>query len=130
MIDNYEQAIALLDKMKVSLPILIKITPEAKQKLGKQASNLSKDHIFTVDSVFYTGDEGGILCSIQIDQEGKEVHLVSLTHLRIQDNHPLAEEIKDYQRKRVARLALQDGKTGKARRLAKQAKKKKGFEQL
>ena len=28
------------------------------------------------------------------------------------------------------RLALQDGKTGKARRLAKQAKKKKGFEQL
>jgi hypothetical protein len=130
MIDNYEQAIALIDKMKASLPILIKITPEAKQKLGKQASNLSKDHIFTIDGVYYTGDEGGIICSIQVDPEGKEKHFVSLTHLRIQDDHPLAEEIKNYQRQRVERIAIQDGKMGKARRLAKQAKKKKGFGDL
>ncbi len=46
MIDNYEQAIVLLNKMRASLPIPIKITPEAKQKLGKQASNFYQGSYF------------------------------------------------------------------------------------
>ena len=127
MIDNYEQAIALVEKMKACLPIPIKVTPEAMQKMRQEGDNFSKEHIFVVESVGYAGDEGGIMCVLKTDVIGKAVYGLSLTHLRIQEDHPLAEEIKNYQRRRVRRLALQDGKMGKAQRLAKQFKKKKGF---
>ncbi len=130
MIDNYEQAIALVEKMKANLPIPIQVTPEAMQRMRQEGDNFSRDHIFMVESVLYAGDEGGIMCMLQTDIKDKTVYGLSLTHLRIQDAHPLAEEIKSYQRKRVARLAIQDGKMGKARRLVKQVKKKKGFGQL
>ena len=130
MIDNYENAIGLIEKMKASLPIPIKVTPEAMQRMAKQKDDFSRDHIFLVESVVYAGDEGGIMCVLKTDVDDKEVYGLSLTHLRIQEDHPLAEEIKSYQRKRVARIAIQDGKIGKARRLAKQAKKKKGFGDL
>lgn len=127
MIDNYEQAIALMEKMRDCLPIPTKITPESGQILREQGSVFSRDHIFTIKDVYYAGDEGGILCVIQPGDEEEIKHFFSLTHLRIQDDHPLAEEIKNYQRKRVMRLALENGKTGKAQRLAKRFKKKKGF---
>ena len=130
MIDNYEQAIALLEKMKACLPIPVKMTPESRQVLKEQGYYFSKDHIFAIEGVYYAGDEGGILCVIQPGDDKEIKHFFSLTHLRIQEDHFLTEEIKDYQRKRAMRLALQDGKTGKARRLAKQAKKKKGFGDL
>lgn len=127
MIDNYEQAIDLMERMRDYLPIQTKITPESAQMLRKQGSYFSRDHIFTIKEVYYAGDEGGILCVIQSGDDEEIKHFFSLTHLRIQEDHFLTEEIKNYQRKRAMRLALQDGKTGKARRLAKQAKKKKGF---
>jgi hypothetical protein len=130
MIDNYEQAIALVEKMKASLPIPIKVTPESMQTMKKEGDKFSRDHIFMVESVLYAGDEGGLMCVLKADINNKAVYGLSLTHLRIQEDHPLAEEIKNYQRKRVARLAIQDGKMGKARRLVKQVKKKKGFGQL
>ena len=130
MIDNYEQAIALLEKMKASLPIPIKVTPESMQRMGKEGDKFSRDHIFMVESVLYAGDEGGIMCMLKTDIDDKAMYGLSLTHLRIQEDHPLAEEIKSYQRKRVARIAIQDGKIGKARRLANKSKRKKGFGDL
>jgi hypothetical protein len=87
----------------------------------------SLDHEFLIEAIFYAGDEGGILCSLQ-SKPDKKAHLVcSLTHLRIGDSHPLTEEIRAYQTKRSMRIALQDGKTGKALRIAKQNRPKKGF---
>ena len=127
MIDNYEQAIALMDKMRNCLPIPIKVTPECLQRMKKEGDKFSIEHIFMIQLVEYAGDEGGIMCVLKADVNDKAVYALSLTHLRIQEDHPLAEEIKNYQRKRVMRLALQDGKTGKAQRLAKRFKKKKGF---
>ena len=84
MIDNSEQAIALVEKMKASLPIPIKVTPESVQRMGKEGDNFSKDHIFIVESVLYGGDEGGIMCMLKTDINGKTVYGFSLTHLRIQ----------------------------------------------
>jgi hypothetical protein len=130
MIDNYEQAIALMEKMRACLPIPTKVTPESGQILKEQGNHFSRDHIFTIEEVYYSGDEGGILCVIQSGDDQQIKHFFSLTHLRLQEDHPFAEEIKSYQCKRVARLAMQDGKMGKARRLANKSKKKKGFGNL
>ena len=37
------------------------------------------------------------------------VVVTSLTHLRVDENHPLAERIRAYQRKRSARIAVSNG---------------------
>jgi|LakMenE01Jun11ns_1017448.scaffolds.fasta_scaffold6645851_1 hypothetical protein len=47
MIDNYEQAIDLMERMRDYLPIQTKITPESGQILREQGSYFSRDHIFT-----------------------------------------------------------------------------------
>jgi hypothetical protein len=58
MIDNYEQAIDLMERMRDYLPIQTKITPESGQILREQGSYFSRDHIFTIKQVYYAGDEG------------------------------------------------------------------------
>lgn len=126
MIDNYEEAIALVDKMEACLPIPIKGTPELMEMLQNKGHNVPTNYIFEVEKVLYGGDEGGILCAVK-EYTDKNLLITSLTHLRIADNHPLAREIKDYQHKRSMRLAMADGRMGKAKRLAKKTKPKKGF---
>jgi hypothetical protein len=126
-IDNAQQVESLMQKMEASLPIPIRGTPELFKALDDKGDQYRLDHEFLIEKIFYAGDEGGILCCLEPAPDEPSVCVSSLTHLRIGDDHPLAEEIKDYQRKRVIGLALQHGKRGKAMRLAKKGTKKKGF---
>jgi hypothetical protein len=126
-IDNLQQVDSLIKKMKASLPIPVRATPETLKALEDKGDKYKLDHEFLINEIIYSGDEGGILCCLDPAPGSKAVCISSLTHLRIGDDHPLAKEIKDYQRTRVMRLALQNGKRGKAMRLAKQMSKKKGF---
>jgi len=50
------------------------------------------------------GDEGGIMCDVTPTKAAREAFVVSLTHLRIAPNHPLAHDIRAYQRERVRRI--------------------------
>ncbi len=126
MIDNYDEAIALTEKLKANLPIFLKPTPETVAQLQEQGMKTSKNQAYEVKSLIYSGDAGGIVCELK--QEDKNAPLlISLTHLRIENDHPLADEVKVYQNRRSLRLALADGKIGKAARLRKKVKKKKGF---
>jgi hypothetical protein len=64
---------------------------------------------------------------LKLAPTAKSLVCASLTHLKIVNNHPLADEIQVYQKKRAMLLALEDGKKGKAKRLAQQSRPKKGF---
>ena len=72
-------------------------------------------------------------CVIQDGPTDKEVVGASLTHLIIDPDHPLAEDVKAYQRQRTHQLKLQDERGFAA--LARQAKarqkrkRKRGFGQ-
>jgi hypothetical protein len=126
-IDDPVQVRSLMEKMEASLPIPIRATPETLKNAESRGVCYKPDQNFFIEEIFYAGDEGGILCSLETEP-GKKANLVcSLTHLRIGDDHPLALEIRVYQHKRSMRIALQDGKTGKALRIAKQNRPKKGF---
>ena len=57
-----------------------------------------------IESVLYLGDEGGIGCAIQLPEKGT-VTITSLTHIRVEANHPLAQEISAYQAERTRKLA-------------------------
>jgi hypothetical protein len=125
MIDESEKAMALIEKMEAQLPILVYATPQLLETMERQEEKYSKNQIFSIKSVHYAGDMGGITCTFSPDKE--TVYSVSITHLRIPENHILAEEIKAYQRQRVRQLAIKEGKLGRAKRLAKKSRTKKGF---
>lgn len=126
-IDNPVQVRSLMEKMEASLPIPIRATPEVLKAVESKGDRYKLDHEFLIEKIFYSGDEGGILCALHSDDNKQSQIVASLTHLRIGDDHPLAVEIRAYQHKRSMRIALQDGKTGKARPIAKQNRPKKGF---
>jgi hypothetical protein len=67
----------------------------------------SLDDVFTIDWVKYSGDVGGINCAFEYSKRG-ERYAVSLTHLKIDPEHPLADEVVTYQQRRIRLLKLQD----------------------
>lgn len=129
-IDNLKEAQALIDGIEQNLPIYAYATPELIEMLREQGKlDWKIGQKLRIEKVSYSGDMGGILCHILPDErEDSIITITSITHLRIDENCPLAEPIKTYQEKRVMGLAIQNGQLGKARRLKnKQAKRGKGF---
>jgi len=105
MIDNYEKATELLEKMKTHLPIPVISTKELINLIHQNDIELPENHHFQIENVLYMGDEGGICCGISIPEGSKKAFVTSLTHLRINPRHFLAKEIKSYQKRRVKKLA-------------------------
>jgi hypothetical protein len=124
MIDDYARAMDLVHKMNEQLPISVRLGSPVKRTLREKGLTLSRDQKFEIKRVFYFGDEGGIMCDVTPAKDAKEAVVVSLTHLRIPTQHPLAQEIRAYQRERTRRLA-QSGGSGQPSRLTVRRRKKK-----
>ena len=105
MIDDYVQAMELMQKMKAHLPIPARPTGAFIQAMRENEVKVSARQYLQIDSVLYLGDEGGIGCSIQLPDKADLATIVSLTHLRVRAGHPLSQEIRAYQRERVQTLA-------------------------
>ncbi|EKV02089.1 hypothetical protein Lepto7375DRAFT_4291 [Leptolyngbya sp. PCC 7375] len=107
MVDDYDVAISLNNRLDASVPF--KVRPGKQMLKNMQAQGKSmRDQDYTVEKVFYGGDEGGITCMLQGKATDKELFGASITHLVIDPEHPLAEEVKAYQQQRTRRLFLQD----------------------
>lgn len=112
-VDNYREATALTEKLKASLPIKVKAAKEFLKMLKKRGEIANPEKEFEVNWVAYSGDEGGIMCKLvsknnNPEDEDKEEYVVSITHLKIDPDHPHAEEIVTYQRERNRKLMLQN----------------------
>jgi hypothetical protein len=59
----------------------------------QEGADIKVNDVVEVESVLYLGDGGGIACAIGL-WGGKTVVVTSLTHLRIDRDHPLAERIQ------------------------------------
>src|SRR5260221_423507 len=105
MIDNPTTVARLLEQMHDHLPIPAFPTKEIVRTLRRGGVQASADRPLTAKQVFYAGDEAGIACDVTPSRDAKSVVLVSLTHLRIAQDHPLFAPIQAYQRERVRRLA-------------------------
>lgn len=114
MIDNYAQAIALVERMNASLPIPARPTRQLTDLLRGKGASLGADPKLEIKKVFYGGDEGGIMCDVTPASMSKEAVICSLTHLRVHPKHPLAAEIRAYQETRTRRLAFSDGRASMA----------------
>jgi hypothetical protein len=128
-IDDPVETRELLQNIEANLPISVRLNAHGINSLREQGRYIeNSDDVLQVDSVLYMGDMGGILCAIecQLDADsGKELLMTSITHLKIDPSHPLAEQIKRYQKNRMASMAIAD--IGKRRSKFKPQKKKRGF---
>ena len=106
MIDDPATVERLMAQLKAHLPIAARPSRELRRTLRRGGVKAGRDRPLRIKQVFYTGDEGGICCDITPDGSS-EVFIVSLTHLEVDPAHPLAAEIRAYQRHRTLQLALQ-----------------------
>ena len=117
MIDDPQKADRLMAMLKFALPIQTNIRRDLGKSLAEQSPNIPIAEQCNVIDVVYSGDEGGIVCCLDIGGANTAVaHLVSITHLIFNRNIPLAREIEAYQRHRNKKLKRQQGRAQGAQR--------------
>ena len=105
MIDIPDKANSLMSRMKNNLPIKAYISSSLANELTEKSPGVVIPRRCDVVDVIYAGDVGGILCRLDIDS--KDPHLLSITLLSFNHNHPLAREIDAYQRHRIKKIKRQ-----------------------
>ncbi len=108
MIDNYDEAMALIDQIKAHLPLPVYARRELIRSLRDKGIRMKARRRIMVNDALYAGDEGGILCALEPFWDGKEAVMSSITHLDVIPRHPLSKAIKAYQRERKRKLAEQN----------------------
>ena len=105
MIDNQKKANALMQKLKLNLPIPAKATDLLIHNLRPNSVNIFPESHIEITDVMYMGDEGGICCAITVIEQEEIAVVVSLTHLRISNTNPLWPDVRAYQTLRTKKLA-------------------------
>jgi hypothetical protein len=105
MIDNPDQVERLVAKLRESLPLLATVTPEVAAVICEQSPAADPLRRYPITRVDYAGDEGGIVCKVELGPENVDRALfASITHLRFGQTEPIARQIAAYQKHRVKRL--------------------------
>lgn len=107
MIDNPVTAMELLEQLTEALPIPARMTPELQMSLRGQNIGIAVPINCNVTLLNYMGDEGGIVCKLDLGPGVDKAAFVSITHLRFDVRLPLARAITAYQKHRVKRLRRQ-----------------------
>ena len=104
MIDDPEATERLLARLKAALPIPARLTPELQASLRAENAGTAIPTNCNVTWVSYMGDEGGIVCKLDLGPDVEKGAFTSITHLRFDARLPLARDIAAYQKHRVKRL--------------------------
>jgi hypothetical protein len=107
MIDNPVTTMELLEQLESALPLPARLTPELRATLGNQNVGAPVPPDCTITGFHYAGDEGGIVCKLDLGANLASQAFVSITHLRFDPRLPLSRKITDYQKHRVKRLRRQ-----------------------
>ena len=107
MIDNPVTTMELLEQLERALPLPARLTPELRATLGNQNAAGPVPPDCTITGLHYAGDEGGIVCKLDLGANLESQAFVSITHLRFDPRLPLSRKITDYQKHRVKRLRRQ-----------------------
>lgn len=91
-------------KMKAQLPIPVRATSKLARLLKPGGVKLGRGQELFIKNLFYMGDAGGISCDVTPPETSPAI-VCSLTQIEINSDHPLAEEIRDYQQARKRRLS-------------------------
>jgi hypothetical protein len=114
----------LIEALKKHLPMRAYATSPLVKAVRQEGADIKVGDAVEIDSVLYLGDEGGIACAIGL-WGGKTVVVTSLTHLRIDREHPLAERIQAYQLRRSQHLGGPIGGSSRRARTKLPSKQKR-----
>ena len=104
-VDNVDEALRLIEKMKKHLPLSVRPKSALVKMLRRQGINVDRYKPLEIHSVLYMGNEAGIACDITPRGRGATPVICSLTQLEVMGTDTLAEEMKAYQRERIKKLA-------------------------
>jgi len=104
MIDDPATVTVLMRQMEGQLPIPALATTALVHTLRKSGVKIASTQRVQIEQVLYIGDEGGIACGITFPGQAGNAVVVSLTHLRMQSNHPLVQAVRAYQSERTRKL--------------------------
>jgi hypothetical protein len=105
VIDNLEKTERLLCELEESLPLDARVLPQLAVALQDKAPGLEPFQPCRIVQVHYTGDEGGIVCLLDlVGADDKSAILASITHLAFDRRLPLARQISAYQKHRTKRI--------------------------
>jgi hypothetical protein len=107
MTDNPVTVEDLLERLTAALPMPARLTPELQPSLAGQTIGATIPADCMITLLHYMGDEGGILCKLDLGPDIKNAAFVSITHLRFDARLPLTRAITAYQKHRVKRLRRQ-----------------------
>ncbi len=111
MIDIPDKTEALIARLEAALPVRARPTPEALKTLRQQSPEPPLPRHCDITKIYYAGDEGGILCTLDFGlDDSKEVYVVSITHLRFDGKSALSRAVVAYQRHRVKKLTQLHGR--------------------
>ncbi len=108
-VDNVDEAMKLIEKMKEHLPILVRPSSALVKSLCRQGFNIDRYKPLEIHSVLYLGNEAGIACDITPRGREDTPVICSLTQLEVTGTDALSEEMKAYQRERIKNLARYPG---------------------
>ncbi len=106
-IDDPRRVNALLKEMQARLPISVRPISALVKLAKKQGLEINRTDNLLIKRVFYTGDEGVIMCDITPSEKSKVALVYSLTHLEVVGDDPLAGEMRSYQQERGRKLSSQ-----------------------
>ena len=110
MIDNPEKTEQLIDDLKASLPIECRLSEVVIRALTKDDSDRAPPARCSVTSIFYMGDDGGIMCGLSGSEPEAVAHVISITHLMFDRRLPMFRRIDSYQRHRIKKIRQQAGR--------------------
>jgi len=106
MIDKLGKTQRLLATLDAALPFEADLTSELMAELIGKHFSAALQRRQIISKVSYAGDEGGIICHMQPENE-KGAIIASITHVRIPARFPFAAAVLDYQKHRVKKLRKQ-----------------------
>jgi hypothetical protein len=110
MIDNLDTVQSLMERMSTAVPMPAHVGRDVLQTLSRESPEATLCHQCNVTEVRYAGDEGGILCTLDFDdQASKAAFIVSITHVRFERRNPLWRDIEKYKKRRIKRLRRLQG---------------------
>jgi hypothetical protein len=124
MIDDEKDVYELMQALNGHLPMRAYATPPLVKAVRQEGADIKVNDAVEIESVLYLGDEGGIACAIGL-WGGKTVVVTSLTHLRIDRDHPLAEQIQAYQLRRSRHIGGPIGRSSRKARTKLAARRKR-----
>jgi len=111
MTDDPKKIDRLTVVIEASLPLETRLSSNVKSLIAKQAPDSAIPDRCLVTKIFYMGDEGGIVCSLDIGgPDTKTPFIVSITHLIFDRRCPVFRQIEAYQRHRVKKLKQGGGR--------------------